>query len=613
MNWFKNMKIRMKLLLSFILVVVLSVLIAIVGLVALTNSSDTYIHLIDYPSERRAKFTEAEFLLMSARRDYCFLGVLSGDLQALDAQLANANNSLDQFIDVIETCRTNLRDDLKVDQVLKATRYVEMDMLISGVNDFRQNGIIPMYDLMKTGTATQEDILATINYGTAIASSVSNLIGEMLESNISVVNSTKEVARSTETTMMTLLITIAAAVAVIATVLALYVSGVISKPLIPLHAFMVKAGETGDIKLTQADIDTIGIYSSLKDETGQTIKATAGFVQHITNISNALEEVAGGNLTVETKVLSDNDVIGNALNKMTDNLNNMFADILSSSREVSTGSKQVADGAQSLAQGSTEQAASIQELSSSISEISEKTKTNAKRASRAAELADTIKGNAEKGNRQMDEMMGAVGEINEASQSISKVIKTIDDIAFQTNILALNAAVEAARAGQHGKGFAVVAEEVRNLAAKSAEAAKETGGLIENSIQKASLGVRIAGETASSLTDIVSGINESDLLISEIARSSEEQSQGISQINTGIDQVAQVVQQNSATAEESAAASEEMSSQSTMLQQLISQFKLKDTGMKYRALPDAEGDRPKRFDTSQYSTPPQSHGDFGKY
>ena len=293
----------------------------------------------------------------------------------------------------------------------------------------------------------------------------------------------------------------------------------------------------------------------------------------------------GMNFRVDASYLTDrnNKKIGHIefvqdITAMTES-QNAEARLVSKIEQVSTSfittSRQIADGSQSMAHGATEQAASIQELSDSISQVADKTKANASMATKAAVLADTIKGNAEKGSMQMDEMMTAVNEINDASGQISKVIKVIDDIAFQTNILALNAAVEAARAGQHGKGFAVVAEEVRNLAAKSADAAKDTGSLIENSIDKANLGVRIAGETAASLTEIVSGINESSQLISDIATSSEEQSLGISQINTGIDHVADVIRQNNATAEESAAASMEMSSQANSLRSLIDEFEQK--------------------------------------
>ena len=358
--------------------------------------------------------------------------------------------------------------------------------------------------------------------------------------------------------------------------IAFYLSGMISKPLIPLARFMKEAGCTGNIIPDRAQAAAIAEYSDMKDEIGQTIYGAGALIKHIANIAGRLESVTHGDLSLDVGPLSEKDVMGQALFNMTESLNGIFRDIVSSAGQVSAGAKQIADGAQSLAQGSTEQAATIEELSGSVTEISLMTKENAGTADRTAKLSDTVKENAELGSRQMNEMMAAVSEINEASLSISKIIKTIDEIAFQTNILALNAAVEAARAGQHGKGFAVVAEEVRNLAAKSANAAKETGGMIQNSMEKAELGAKIAAETAASLKEIVSGINASGELVNEIAKASEEQSAAIAQISTGIDQVAQVVQQNSATSEESAAASQEMNGQAQLLRDHMEQFKLKE-------------------------------------
>ena len=355
-----------------------------------------------------------------------------------------------------------------------------------------------------------------------------------------------------------------------------YIATSISKPLSVYEQWMRRTTVDGNTDLTAEERSRLGRYISRSDELGTLFGSYASLVETFDKIKKELEEIADGNLAVDIHIRSDKDSIALTLERMLGSLNGMFGEINDASTQVANGSKQIASGSQALAQGSTEQAATVQQLSASISEIARKTKENAGMAGNAASLAGSIKQSAEKGSTQMDEMMAAVKEINQASQSISKVIKVIDDIAFQTNILALNAAVEAARAGQHGKGFAVVAEEVRNLAAKSAEAAKDTGGLIASSMEKAELGAKIAESTAASLEEIVAGINESTQLVSDIAISSEEQSRGITEVNSGIDQVAQVVQQNSATAQQSAAASEEMNGQSELLKELVSQFKLKD-------------------------------------
>jgi methyl-accepting chemotaxis protein len=406
---------------------------------------------------------------------------------------------------------------------------------------------------------------------------ITGLMTEMTNTAVELIQAESDNMDIVSRNVTILLIAVTVVCVGISMALALYVSGLISKPLKTITAFMTKAGTTGDITLRPEDVAMIGKLQEAKDEIGELTIGCAGFVKHVTTVSKNLDTIADGDLTVNVELLTEDDVMGKSLQQMIAKLGDMFGNIKAATEQVSSGSVQIADGAQLLAQGATQQSATVQELAASVTEVNGQTKANAGLANDAKKLGDDIKINAERGNVQMEQMIKAVGEISDASTAIGRVIKIIDDIAFQTNILALNAAVEAARAGQHGKGFAVVADEVRSLAAKSAEAAKNTSELIATSIQKSEQGASISKETAESLSQIVGGIVQSSELVAKIAASSNEQSRAIGQIGEAINQVSQVIQQNSATAEESAAASEEMSGMATRLQHLIAQFKLKNT------------------------------------
>ena len=312
------------------------------------------------------------------------------------------------------------------------------------------------------------------------------------------------------------------------------------------------------------------------DEFGIIIDALNSTVASIKEDSHIAREIAKGDLSMKVVPKSDIDELGKSFKILLDDHNHVLGNIREASMQVTTGSSQVASASHSLAAGSTEQASALEQVSAAIDEIAQRTKDNAQEVNVANNLVIEAKEGIVKGNYQMQEMMIAMDDINKSSVDISKIIKVIDDIAFQTNILALNAAVEAARAGSYGKGFAVVAEEVRNLAAKSAKAASETAELIENSISRVEKGSIIAAETGAALSEIVDNIDRIVDIISKIAVASNEQATAITQIDMALGQVSEVVQSNSATSEQCAAASEELSNQALRLRELITKFKLRE-------------------------------------
>lgn len=341
--------------------------------------------------------------------------------------------------------------------------------------------------------------------------------------------------------------------------------------------------EEASKKMSQGYINQ-NIEYEAKDELGQlseSFRATcAGLGGVVADLTYLMDEMANGNFDIKTKAenlyVGDFQPILQSIRRMNINLSGTLSKINDAADQVASGADQVSSGAQELSQGATEQASSVEELAATINEISEQVRNTADNAQEAREQVEAAGSELSVSNQSMEEMMQAMEEISAKSGEIGKIIKTIEDIAFQTNILALNAAVEAARAGEAGKGFAVVADEVRNLASKSAEAAKNTTLLIEDSISAVEDGTRIAKQTASALSATVESAEKAVSTVEKISVAAEQQAESVAEVTQGIDQISSVVQTNSATAEQSAAASEELSSQSQILKGLVNQFRLKD-------------------------------------
>lgn len=363
------------------------------------------------------------------------------------------------------------------------------------------------------------------------------------------------------------------ALAAIAVIIAIRLGSTIAGPIVKC----VKRLELLSVGNLSAEVPAIASNDETRLLADSTRETVARLNRVVSDVTHLLTEMADGDFSVtcDSEYAGDFAPLTVSIRTILTSLNRTLEEIRLASEQVFGGSEQVSQGSQALAQGATEQASSIEELSATISDISTQISANAKNAENAENLSVETASEVENGNRQMTQMIAAMSEISNTSNEIGKIIKTIDDIAFQTNILALNAAVEAARAGAAGKGFAVVADEVRNLASKSASAAKDTTALIQSSIDAVTNGTAIVDKTAHSLTVIVEKSNEVKRLIGEIARANSEQAASINEVTMGVEQISSVVQTNSATAQESAAASEELSAQASSLQRLVEKFTLR--------------------------------------
>jgi len=328
----------------------------------------------------------------------------------------------------------------------------------------------------------------------------------------------------------------------------------------------------------------MGAYQEIVQGVNHTLDGVMG---PINEASESLEKIAAKDMTVRMRgeYKGDHAKIKESFNLAVENLDKALQQVAIGADQVASASVQVSTGGQSLSQGASEQASSLEEVSSSLQEMSSMTKQNTLNAREANGVAVAARDSADKGVESMNRMSSAINRIKTSSDATAKIVKTIDEIAFQTNLLALNAAVEAARAGDAGKGFAVVAEEVRNLAMRSAEAAKNTANLIEEAVKNSENGVSINAEVLKNFQEITEKINKVSQVVAEIAAASEQQDQGISQVNKAVEQMNMLTQQNAANAEESASAAEEMSSQSEEMRSMVAGFSLTGSGDLHRALP----------------------------